>query len=99
MSFNKLIMSYIFIMLAGALVTGLLFFITYQTQDEISIEKEMQISSYTLQNSIENSSIDNLQKIVSNHAKATSMRATVISSNGSILADSENETDSLANKL
>lgn len=97
MSPKKLIMSYIFIMLAGALITGLLFFVTYQIQDELSIEKQMQIASYTLQNSIENSSTENLQKIVSNHAKATNMRATIISSDGSILADSDNETDSLAN--
>ena len=47
MSPRKLIMSYIFIMLAGALITGLLFFITYQIQDEISIEKQMQIASYS----------------------------------------------------
>ena len=95
---KKLITSYIFIMLAGALITGLLFFVTYQLQDEKNVEKQMQIASYTLQNSIGNMGEENLQKIVTNHARVTNMRATIISSNGKILADSDNNIDDLSNQ-
>lgn len=79
-----MIASYILIMLAGALITGLLFALYYQEQGDLIIENELKIAAYDAEKSLREADLD----LTMQDIQKRGIRLSVIDIQGNVLFES-----------